>query len=261
MCALDPAERARTAVETAAHVGVGAAGQPLATAAAHAVDADGDLLVAVPARGGPALHAALPDQATAEFPARAVATDLSPVAVPDRVRATVTLRGYLSALLGADRQRAAALLHSRYDHAGGSAPTWSDEMILLRLEPAEVDLADGCLCADRCAGTGPVDIDLADFLDAVPDPLTPVEARWLGHLAVDHDRELAALAVLAQPQLRAEPIAVRPMAIDRAGLRLRIKAGSRTFDVRLPFPRVVGCPCEANKAINALFAGAARPVR
>ncbi len=97
----------------------------------------------------------------------------------------------------------------------------------LRLESAVV--------ADS-SGAESVAIDA--LLAAAPDPFQDVETVWLQHLEEDHADLVEMLARRLPSTLRTGR--VRPLGIDRYGVRLRIEGASGDHDVRLDFTEPVG---------------------
>ncbi|WP_031070597.1 DUF2470 domain-containing protein [Streptomyces sp. NRRL WC-3742] len=133
-------------------------------------------------------------------------TDVAPVAVRDRVRARLTLAGRLHlAHLAED----GLSVHLRIDvaHAVVSTPY----------------------------GTGA--LTAADLALATPDPLARHEAALLTHLADDHADALHVLTRLLDRELLAGRPEVRPLAVDRFGLVLRLEHPDGHRDVRLVFPQ------------------------
>ncbi|MBV2155940.1 DUF2470 domain-containing protein [Kitasatospora sp. SUK 42] len=132
-------------------------------------------------------------------------TDVSPVAVRDRVRARLTVAGRLH------------LVHL------------ADDGLSVHLR---VDVAHAVLATPY--GTGA--LTAADLALAAPDPLARQEAALLTHLADDHADALHALTRLLDPALLAGHPHVRPLALDRHGLVLRLDHPHGHRDVRLVFP-------------------------
>jgi hypothetical protein len=116
-----------------------------------------------------------------------------------------------------------------------SGEHWSP---LLRLTPRRVALHQRRLGAP----SDPVEIDLAAYRRAEPDPLMPLEAEWLAHLDAGHHDMLAALAAYVAPGVEAD--SVRPVELTCRGLRLR--CGDR--DVQVAFERPVRCGCDLAEA-------------
>ncbi|MFJ2867901.1 DUF2470 domain-containing protein [Kitasatospora sp. NPDC087314] len=132
-------------------------------------------------------------------------TDIAPVAVRDRVRARLTLAGRLH------------LAHL------------ADDGLSVHLR---VDVAHAVLATPY--GTGALTAD--DLALATPDPPARYEAAMLTHLADDHADALAVLTRLLDPDLLAQHPDVRPLALDRHGLVLRLDHPHGHRDVRLVFP-------------------------
>ncbi|ARF82107.1 DUF2470 domain-containing protein [Kitasatospora aureofaciens] len=132
-------------------------------------------------------------------------TDVSPVAVRDRIRARLTLAGRLH------------LAHL------------ADDGLSVHLR---VDVAHAVLATPY--GTGA--LTAADLALATPDPLARHEAALLTHLADDHADALELLTGLLDPALLTHHPAVRPLALDRHGLVLRLDHSHGHRDVRLVFP-------------------------
>ncbi|MFJ9694467.1 DUF2470 domain-containing protein [Kitasatospora sp. NPDC101183] len=133
-------------------------------------------------------------------------TDVSPVAVRDRVRSRLTLAGRLH------------LAHLTEDGLG----------VHLRIDVAHAVLATPY-------GTGA--LTAADLALAAPDPLARHEAALLTHLADDHADALHVLTRLLDQDLLARRPDVRPLALDRFGLVLRLDHPDGHRDVRLVFPQ------------------------
>ncbi|GAA2786262.1 DUF2470 domain-containing protein [Kitasatospora sp. CM 4170] len=132
-------------------------------------------------------------------------TDIAPVAVRDRVRGRLTMAGRLRLAHLAD-DGLSVHLHLDVAHAVLATPYGTSAL------------------------TG------ADLALAGPDPLARYEAGLLTHLIDDHPDALAALTRLLDPQLLAGRPEIRPLALDRHGLVLRLDHPHGHRDVRLVFP-------------------------
>jgi hypothetical protein len=233
-----PAERARTVASTAGAT-VLAAGVEAGLPLTHAVTAGGRVLLVVPT-DGPLARAveASPDR---DLSALMTFTDRAPVALRRPVRAQLWLSGWATpvpqhdvraALLDfADVRPAAALLD-----VGRTAT-------LLRL-----DLAEGVLREGRAVA----EIGPEEFTAAAPDPLAAVETATLAHLEAGHPEVLAGLAALLPPGELGPDDTLRPLGLDRFGLRLRIERVVGHSDVRLAFPQPLTCPGQLGAAMRAL---------
>ncbi|EME51109.1 hypothetical protein G352_26762 [Rhodococcus ruber BKS 20-38] len=233
------AETVRTAVVRADSAVLATDGAAPVTTVLHHLHSDGDLFVVVPddcaavaltwQQGAAGLHAVLE------------LTDHSPLRLRNPVRSLIWLRGTAHTVaeprqLAADI--AAILPHPALLDVGHRAE-------LLRLRLTSVVAADT---------TGAEAVEVADVLAATPDPFADVESAWLEHLEQDHSDLVHRIA-------RHIPAAdrrgrIRPLGLDRYGLRLRLESGHGDHDVRIPFPepvddadslgralrRLVGCP-------------------
>jgi hypothetical protein len=115
------------------------------------------------------------------------------------------------------------------------------------LDPCSAVLADG----DGSAALRPVDLAAAR-----PDPFCRMEERWLNHLEDAHPEVFLALARHLPPELsRYRGARVRPLGVDRCGLRLRIEAPERDHDVRLAWPSGATTPEELGEQLSRLVGG------
>lgn len=230
------AQRARTLLAQAASVRIGGSSSQPTEVLPWAADLDGSVLF-VPDREGQ--HVLL-------GPAMAVATDVSPVPGPDRVRGVLTMRGRVSRMRhGLDRCRELLAVEGS---DGAAVPVPGP---YLRFAPTELSLSWRCEVAPG-APEPAVQVDVVAFRQAGTDPLAGHEAEWLTHLDGHHPDAMAALARWADPDA-ATDATVRPVALDRYGLVLRLRRHGSTRDLRLAFPRAAGCACAATDAVNDLF--------
>ncbi|MFK0011695.1 DUF2470 domain-containing protein [Streptomyces sp. NPDC091027] len=201
-----PAEQARSVLARAVSLTVTTNGLRYDLVGLHSVDARGQVRLRLPADGLPAAQVACaPRGALAslvEF------TDIAPVSVRDRVRARVTLSGWLT--------------------RSGRAPANGD--VDLRLDTARVTLAT----RETAQAVG-----LDELVLAAPDPLAVDEGSLLTHLADAHQDAVLRLAGLADPWLLRGAVRVLPLALDRHGITLRCEYAHNQRDLRLPFPRPV----------------------
>ena len=116
---------------------------------------------------------------------------------------------------------------------------------LVRLDPGSAVLAD----SDGSAALSPIDLAAAR-----PDPFCRLEDRWLAHLDEAHPEVLLALTRHLPPALRRRDARVRPLGVDRCGLRLRVETPDRDHDVRLPFPGGATTPDELRAQVERLVA-------
>lgn len=199
----------------------------------HHVHADGTVTVL------------LPDDAVEAEPATTVVeiVDLAPVPLREPVRGLLWITGQLTPVEPVRaRGLAVGLVEQRPD------PRLLDlghGATMLRLAPLSMVVAD----AD---GTHPVTPER--FAAAAVDPFCHQEAGWLRHLELSHTEVVHTLRRHLPDRLRGGHL--RPLGLDRYGLRLRVEALEGDHDVRLAFERpiatldeltlelrrLVGCP-------------------
>ncbi|MDX3572873.1 DUF2470 domain-containing protein [Streptomyces bobili] len=83
--------------------------------------------------------------------------------------------------------------------------------------------------------SGAVVVALDEFAAAEPDPLALAEAQLLTHLADAHPDAVERLTRLIRTESLHGAVRVKPLAVDRHGLTLRIERARAHGDVRLPF--------------------------
>lgn len=208
--------------------------EPEATGLHHLL-ADGAFAITVPVRG---LAAAT--VTAAGVPAMLELTDYAPLPLREPVRSLVWIRGRLHRVpagavrglldLVAAEQPDPALLRVGSEHT------------LLRLEAESVVVADA---------TGAESIGVTALLQAQPDPFCALETCWLRHIDADHRDVVARLASRLPAPLRCGR--VRPLGLDRYGVRLRVEGRDGDHDVRLPFTRPVDDVQGLNQAIRVLM--------
>ena len=123
-----------------------------------------------------------------------------------------------------------------------SKPSEETRYALMRLEIASVVVTDA-------AGAEPVSVE--DLLAAPPDPFCEIESTLLCHLATAHNDVVARLvSKLPAPLRRGQ---VRPLGLDRHGVRFRIEGNDGDHDIRLPFHKPVDDMTGLSQAIRALM--------
>jgi hypothetical protein len=210
----------------------------------HHVEEDGTATLLVPddhplircVRGGP----------RSGLPAMLELTDTAPVALREPVRGLLWISGWLTEPGPTYARRLACDIAEDRPHPG--LLDLGHGAGMLRLRPGSAVLADA-------EGTAP--LAPAQLAAANPDPFCRLERGWLRHLEDAHPDMFLALARHLPPQIRArEGAKIRPLGVDRLGLRLRIEAEDGDHDVRLAFPSpaddaealrvqvgmLVGCP-------------------
>jgi hypothetical protein len=253
------AERARSVAArggTACLVGTGA---PQATPLVHHVRADGSAVLLL--EDDEPVLAAIRASPGGEFAAMLEITDHAPVDLREPVRGLVWITGRLRIPEPDVARRIALQVADVRPHPDllrlGHGAT------LVRLDPGSAVLSD----AEGTAALAPVDLAAA-----WPDPFCRYEGHWLAHLEDAHPDVLDALARHLPPALRdLRDARVRPLGVDRYGLRLRVEAPGRDHDVRIAWAeqattvdelrvqmhRLMGCPLRRGAGSDPL--GETRP--
>lgn len=230
------AHGALLAIETG---GAGAA--PLVTPVHHLLR-DGSFAVVVPTDIG-GLERVWGSQAILEL------TDHAPLPLREPVRSLVWVRGRLLRVLPtavpklldliASENPVAALLQVQTPTSARSADI---RYTLLRFDIASVVVTDA---------TGAESVRVAELLAAQPDPFCGVETSLLQHLQHAHGDVVARLiSRLPGPLRRGD---VRPLGLDRYGVRFRVESSDGDRDVRLPFPKPVDDMSGLSQAIRVLM--------
>lgn len=177
--------------------------------------------------------------------------DFAPLPLREPVRSLVWIRGSLlpvplptvSGLLDtiAAEDPNPALLQVQ---TLASLPPVGDDVryTLLRLEIESVVVTDAA---------GAESVKVATLLAARPDPFCAMESCWLQHLDTSHQDVIAQLAARLPAPLRRGQ--VRPLGLDRYGVRLRVEAADGDRDVRLPFRKPVDDAAGLSQAIRVLM--------
>ena len=230
----------------------GAVGAEPLTTPLHHLISDGSFAVAVPvdcAGGG--------TQAVLEL------ADYAPLPLREPVRSLVWIRGRLHhvplstvpKLLDriATQHPNPALLQVQTPESGPVA-TGDTRYLLARLQIESVVVTDT---------TGAEAVDVRALLAARPDPFCAVESCWIRHLDSAHQDVVARLAARLPAGLRRGE--VRPLGVDRYGVRLRVESADGDRDVRLPFRQPVDDVTGLGQAIRILmgcpFVNGLRPRR
>jgi hypothetical protein len=171
-------------------------------------------------------------------------TDHAPLPLRSLVRSLVWIRGRLrrvppplvAALLDviAEGDPNPALL--QVNSSGGN------DDVLMWLKTESVVIADA---------TGAESVDLDDLLAARPDPVCAMESCWLQHIDSEHRDVVDLLASRLPAPLRRGQ--VRPLGLDRYGVRLRVEKVDGDHDVRLPFAAPVDDVTALGRAIRVLM--------
>jgi hypothetical protein len=113
---------------------------------------------------------------------------------------------------------------------------------LLRLEIASVVVTDA---------TGAEAVSVEDLLTARPDPFCEIESSLLWHLHNAHGDVVARLVSRLPAPLRRGH--VRPLGLDRYGVRFRVEGNNGDHDIRLPFHQPVDDMTGLSQAIRVLM--------
>ncbi len=232
------AVRARTTLAAAPVLTVTLDGRGSEDVGVHALDADGSLVLLVPADGVLGARVVASDAVATVHAAR-----LLPVAVPDRVLDRVTVHGRVG--IAADIEGAVMLLVNSEPSRSAQVVLRPDESLLLRLEVWQARL-DG----------DPVDPDA--YVCADPDPIALRSDVVIDHLIRDHPAQVAELAHLLDPRLMDTAWAVAPVLVDRWGVTFHVGFPTRSQRVRLDFPAPLDGPDALPAAMQALQKQAAR---
>ncbi len=178
-----------------------------------------------------------------------VGTDVAGVPQPARVRGRFRMRGVLAPWTGPRPQ-------GIVDHLAGPDPQTAGELLSLR--PVSLELDWRCERGADAAHEGWRVVDLQAYRAAGPDPLVGDEHTWLPHLQHGHAEAVRQLARRATGTL-APDVDVRPLALDRAGLVLRLYADGGHHDVRVPFAARAECACAVREVFGELLGHGAAP--
>ena len=222
--------------------------EPLTTPLHHLL-ADGSFAVGVPTGG--AVAAQLSGAGASGAQAVLELADYAPLPLREPVRALVWIRGRLHHvspwsvrelldLIAAEHPHP-ALLQVQIPESGPVSPGDS-RYLLARLEIESVVVTDA---------TGAEAVDAAALLAARPDPFCTFESCWIRHLDTAHRDVVARLAARLPARLRRGD--VRPLGVDRYGMRLRVESADGDRDIRLPFRTPVDDVNGLGQAIRLLM--------
>lgn len=178
-------------------------------------------------------------------------TDYAPLPLREPVRSLVWVRGGLQPVPSAQITSTLDVIASECPHAAllqvdtprcPPADPGEDRYTLLRLEIASVVVTDA-------TGAEPVSVD--DLLAARPDPFCEIESTLLWHLDSAHGDVVARLVSRLPAPLRRGH--VRPLGLDRYGVRFRVEGHNGDHDIRLPFHKPVDDMTGLRQAIRVLM--------
>ncbi|MCW5249761.1 DUF2470 domain-containing protein [Streptomyces sp. SHP 1-2] len=101
--------------------------------------------------------------------------------------------------------------------------------------------------------SGAVVVDADEFAAAEPDPLALAEAGLLTHLADCHGEAVERLTRLVDARSLHGAVRVRPLAVDRHGLTLRVERARAHGDVRLPFHAPADSAAQLTERMHVLL--------
>jgi hypothetical protein len=177
--------------------------------------------------------------------------DYAPLPLREPVRSLVWMRGRLHQVplptvpgvldrIAADHPNP-ALLQVQTPESGPVAVD-DTRYLLARLDIESVVVTDS---------TGAEAVDVGALLAARPDPFCAFESCWIRHLDTAHRDVVARLAARLPARLRRGDI--RPLGVDRYGVRLRVESADGDRDVRLPFRQPVDDVTGLGQAIRVLL--------
>lgn len=178
-------------------------------------------------------------------------TDYAPLPLREPVRSLVWVRGRLQDVPAGAVTATLDLIAAEWPHPAllqidtpRCAPADPDEPrhTLLRLEIESVVVTDA---------TGAEPVSVGDLLTARPDPFCEVESTLLRHLDTAHNDVLARLVSRLPAPLRRGH--VRPLGLDRYGVRFRVEGNDGDHDVRMPFHKPVDDMVGLRQAIRVLM--------
>ncbi|WP_197379170.1 DUF2470 domain-containing protein [Mycolicibacterium mengxianglii] len=204
----------------------------------HHLMADGSFATLVPARSAATAHILTAGvsgvQAVLEL------TDYAPLPLREPVRSLVWIRGHLQRVPEAAVRDTLDLIAA--DDPNPVLLQVGSEFTLMRLEAESVVVADS---------QGAESVGIGALLEAEPDPFCVLETSWLRHIDSDHGDVITRLTSRLPAPLRRGQ--VRPLGLDRYGIRLRVEGDDGDHDVRLPFPKPVDDVHGLGQAIRVLM--------
>lgn len=165
--------------------------------------------------------------------------DHAPIDLREQVRALVWLSGTLFPV--PDELQRDLAIEIATDHPDDGLLDIGHGFSLLRLQ------VDSAVIA---TSSGASSVQAEVLADAEPDPFWEYESGWIAHLDSDHGDLVGQLARKLPADLRAGR--VRPLGLDRFGLRFRIEGPDGDSDVRMPFPAPVETVWELSTALRTL---------
>ena len=218
--------------------------EPVASPVHHLLD-DGSFAITVPRRSPLSAMVATAD--TAGVQAVLELTDYAPLPLREPVRSLVWIRGRLQQVPTDDVADLLDIVAAEDPNpallqVNSTSTSDDDTYALMRLEIESVVVADA---------TGAESVELSTLLQARPDPFCAMETPWLQHMESAHREVVERLATRLPTALRQGR--VRPLGLDRYGVRLRVENEHGDHDVRLPFAKPVDDVTGLSQAIRILM--------
>ncbi|MGC4960648.1 DUF2470 domain-containing protein [Gordonia sp. DT101] len=166
-------------------------------------------------------------------------TDCAPIDLRERVRSLIWLTGHLHAV-PSNLERDLAVEIAAEDPDDGLLDIGhGHSMLRLQIDSAVIATASGA-----------ASVPAAELAGALPDPFWEYETDWIAHLDADHADVVGRLARTLPRALRTGR--VRPLGLDRFGIRFRIEGPAGDSDIRLPFAQPVSDVYELSQALRNL---------
>lgn len=221
--------------------------EPSATPVHHLLE-DGSFAITVPADRR--LAAMVASSGSAGVQAVLEMTDHAPLPLREPVRSLVWINGRIHDVPAAEVAGLLDLIVAedpnpallQVNTAAEAAADGDTRYVLMRLEIESVVVADA---------TGAESVGVSALLQARPDPFCALESCWLQHLESAHREVVDRLATRLPMALRRGR--VRPLGLDRYGVRLRVENDDGDHDVRLPFAKPVDDVTGLSQAIRVLM--------
>jgi hypothetical protein len=240
------AERIRSACVRAGGAMLAVEGvEPTTTPVHHLLD-DGSFAITVPVDG--VLTGMVVAAGAGGVQAVLEMTDYAPLPLREPLRSLVWIRGRLHNVPAGEVAVLLDLIATEDPNPAllqvnsGPCAESDTRFALMRLEIESVVVADS---------TGAESVGVGTLLGARPDPFCAMEACWLQHMESAHRDVVDRLASRLPMALRRGR--VRPLGLDRYGVRLRVEADDGDHDVRLPFAKPVDDVTGLSQAIRVLM--------
>ncbi len=181
----------------------------------------------------------LATEAADGLPAMLEITDCAPIDLREPVRSLIWLNGQLHPVPANLERELAIEIATEHPDDGLLDIGHGSSMLRLQVDTAVIATASGA-----------ASVSAADLADAAPDPFWEYESDWIAHLDSAHADIVGQLARRLPRHLRRGR--VRPLGLDRFGIRFRIEGSDGDADVRLPFPHPVDDVTELSRALRNL---------